>query len=192
MQSITAYFSNIMPLTAEEVALLERVAEIKVLRRRESFLNAGMRCTFVAFIEEGAVRHFHVDDQGNERTCDINAEGNWVTDTKSFSSGEAARYSLQALTNSRVAVLSHHALQELYTASPKFETIARVINERIVVRLAEISEMLILSSPEQRYQRLMEHNRLVFEQAPRKYIAHLIGIAPESFSRLSKRMMEKK
>lgn len=191
MQSITTYFSQIMPLAADEVALLERVAEMKVLRRREVLLSAGTRCTFVAFIEEGVVRHFHVDDQGNERTCDVNAEGNWVTDTKSFSSGELARYSLQALTNSRVSVLSHHALQELYTASPKFETIARVINERIVLRLAEISEMLILSSPEQRYERLMENNRLVFEQAPRKYIAHLIGITPESFSRLSKRMMDK-
>ena len=191
MQSITAYFSNIMPLTGEEVAVLERIALVKELSRREVLLSAGKRCTFVAFIEEGVVRHFHVDDQGNERTCDINAEGNWVTDTKSFSSGEAARYSLQALTNSRVSVLSQSALQELYTASPKFETIARVINERIVLRLTEISEMLILSSPEQRYRWLMENNRLVFEQAPRKYIAHLIGIAPESFSRLSKRMIDK-
>jgi hypothetical protein len=55
-----------------------------------------------------------------------------------------------------------------------------LINERIVLRLGEISEMHLLSAPEERYKRFMEINRNVFEQAPRKDIAHLIGIAPES------------
>jgi CRP-like cAMP-binding protein len=190
MQTIHEYFSSIVPLSEQESAVLERLVVRKTLRRKQALLSVGERCTFVGFIEEGVMRHFTVDELGNERTCDINAIGNWVTDAKSFASASPSRYTLEALKPCRVALLSQSALDQLYDASPTFQTISRRINEGIVLRLGEISEMLLLSSPEERYKRLMAVNRAVFEQAPRKDIAHLIGIAPESLSRLSKRLYE--
>lgn len=192
MQSLTTYFSRLIPLEASEIDILEKVTIIKSLRRKECLLTVGERCTFVGFIEDGVIRHSTVDELGNVRTCDINAEGNWVTDAKSFANGSPSQYTLQALKPCRIALLSQMALDELYAHSTKFQTISRMISERIVLRLSEISEMLRLPSPEDRYKRFVEVNRSVFEQAPRKDIAHLIGIAPESLSRLSKRLYEKK
>lgn len=190
MQTIHEYFTSLAPLNPDESVVLERLVVRKTLRRKQTLLRVGERCTFVGFIEEGVMRHFTVDDLGNERTCDINAEGNWVTDAKSFASSSVSRYTIEALKPCRVALLSQSTLDQLYAASPTFQTISRLINERIVLRLGEISEMLLLSAPEERYKRFMEINRNVFEQAPRKDIAHLIGIAPESLSRLSRRLYE--
>ncbi len=190
MQNITDYFSTLIPLDAPEKELLERLVVRRKFARKQLLLSIGERCTFVGFIEEGAVRHCSIDDAGNERTCDINLEGNWITDSKSFTTGAPSRYNLQALKSCRVAFLSHQALEQMYAAFPKFQAISRMINERIILRLGEISEMLLLPMPEERYKRLLETNRRIFEQAPRKDIAHLIGIAPESLSRMTKRLYE--
>lgn len=190
MQNITDYFSTLIPLDTPEIELLERVVQRKKFARKQLLLSIGERCGFVGFIEEGVVRHCTIDEAGNERTCDINIEGNWVTDAKSFAAGVPSQYNLQALKPSHIAFLSHNALEQMYAAFPKFQAISRMINERIVLRLGEISEMLLLPTPEERYKRFFHYNRIIFDQVPRKDIAHLIGIAPESLSRMTKRLYE--
>ena len=49
------------------------------LKRKDYLLTEGKVCDFIAFLNTGIIRHFHIKD-GNEITCDITLPNNFITD----------------------------------------------------------------------------------------------------------------
>jgi len=47
---------------------------------------------------------------------------------------------------------------------------------------------LLLKTPLERYLKTMQTNPLYFERVPQHYIASYLGVAPESLSRIRKRL----
>ena len=54
-------------------------------------LKEGLVCDFVAFLNSGVIRHFHIKD-GNEITCDITLHNNFITDFKSLTQNIPTNY----------------------------------------------------------------------------------------------------
>jgi hypothetical protein len=53
-----------------------------------------MCCDFVAFLNSGVIRHYHIKN-GNEITCDITLQGNFITDFKSLTQNTPSNYNFQ-------------------------------------------------------------------------------------------------
>ena len=52
--------------------------------KEEYLYEYGITCLAIYFINEGAVRHLHYDEDKNEITCDFTFENNFLTDYSSF------------------------------------------------------------------------------------------------------------
>jgi CRP-like cAMP-binding protein len=48
---------------------------------------------------------------------------------------------------------------------------------------------LISKPAEERYQQLFDQNRELFNQVPLQYLASMLGMTPETFSRIRKKMV---
>jgi hypothetical protein len=57
-----------------------------------------MVCDFVAFLNSGVIRHYHIKD-GNEITCDITLSNNFITDFKSLTQDIPSNYNFQILND---------------------------------------------------------------------------------------------
>ena len=64
--------------------------------------------------------------------------------------------------------------------------------EQILQRATDTAMYLAADKPEERFQHLFRSRPELFQRVPQKYIANLLGISPESLSRLQKRMYTKK
>ena len=184
------YCKAIVPLTDNELTLIDKYFEIDHVDKKDFLLTTGKTCNFIAFISEGAVRHFHIKS-GVERTCDISFENSWVTDFQSFTSGAPCIMNLQALENTTIFLITKKNLVELYEKCVKYETFGRLMAEQVAQRATEIAMSLSSDKPEERYLNLIENHPDIFQRVQQKYIANFLGISPESLSRIRNRIVRK-
>lgn len=95
-EKLKLFCQNTVQLSLEELDLIDHFFEVKTLKKKEMLLQDGNICNFLAYIEKGTIRYFHLKD-GNEKTCDIAFDHAWVTDFKSFTQNTPAVMNLQAL-----------------------------------------------------------------------------------------------
>lgn len=184
------YCKTQVPLTDEELKLVDTYFDVKSLKKKEFLLQDGKICNFIGFISEGTIRHFHIKD-GVERTCDISFENSWVTDFQSFTCNTSCIMNLQAMEDTAVFVIRKENLHKLYTECAKYETFGRLMAEKVARRATEIAMSLSSDKPEERFQKLIKTQPNLFQRIPQKYIANFLGISPESLSRIRSRILTK-
>lgn len=184
------YCKTKVPLTVEELNLLDTYFEVKDVKKKDFLLQDGKICNFIGFIAVGTIRHFHIKD-GIEKTCDISFENSWVTDFQSFTNNTPCIINLQAMENTTVFIVRKENLYKLYTECNKYETFGRLMAEQVAQRATEIAMSLSSDKPEERFQNLIKKQPDFFQRVPQKYIANFLGVSPESLSRIRNRIIKK-
>ncbi|AHM60709.1 Crp/Fnr family transcriptional regulator [Flammeovirgaceae bacterium 311] len=184
------YCRQTIPFTDKELELIEAYFEPKTLEKKELLLENGNSCNFIAFIVEGAIRHYHIKD-GAEKTCDISLENTWVTDFQSFTNGSPCVLNLETVNKTTVLTIRRQNLSHLYQVCPKYETFGRIMAERVAQRATKIAMSLSSDRPEERFQKLIREQPGLLQRVPQKYLASLIGVSPESLSRIRRRILQK-
>lgn len=187
--ALKTYFNSLARLTQDELALVDKYFVPQTIRKKEYLLQEGQVCRFIAFITQGMIRHFHVQE-GAEKTCDISLEGNFITDFKSFNQGIPSDMYFQAMENTIILSIQKKELLELYRACSKYETIGRMIAEQVAQRNTNIAMSLASDKPEIRFRKIIQQQPELFQRVPQRYIANLLGITPESLSRIRKRIYD--
>jgi len=190
-EKLKIYCKSIVPLTDEELKLIDAYFEVKDLKKKDFLLQDGKVCNFIGFIAKGTIRHFHIKN-GEEKTCDISFENSWVTDFQSFTHNTICIMNLQAMEDTTVFFISKNNLYKLYQECNKYETFGRIMVEQVALRTTEIAIALSSDKPEERFNNLLKNQPTLFQRVPQKYIANFLGISPESLSRIQKRIHTKK
>ena len=102
--SLKIYCKTKVPLTDEELKLIDTYFEVKDLMKKDFLLKDGKICNLVGFIAKGTIRHFHIK-VGVEKTCVISFENSWVTDFQSFTHNTSCIMNLQAMEDTTVFVI---------------------------------------------------------------------------------------
>lgn len=189
LEKLKEHCKRLVPLTDNELKLIDRYFEPASFNKRDYLLTNGTICNFIAFISEGAIRHFHVKN-GVEKTCDLSFANSWVTDFQSFTHGTSCIMNLQALENSTVFVVTKKNLIDLYKECGKYETFGRLMAEQVAQRATEIAMSLSSDKPEERYLKLINDHPDVLQRVQQKYVANFLGISPESLSRIRQRIVQ--
>jgi CRP-like cAMP-binding protein len=184
------YCKAAVPLTNDELQLIDIYFEEVNLKKKEFLLTDGKVCGFIGFIATGTIRHFHIKD-GVEKTCDISFENAWVTDFQSFINNTTCIMNLQAMEATKVFIIRKVNLYKLYAECNKYETFGRLMAEHVAQRATEIAMSLSSDKPEERFVNLMKKQPDLFQKLPQKYIANFLGISPESLSRIRNRIYNK-
>lgn len=172
-----------------ELETISKYFELCQLKKGDYFLKAGVLCRNVAFIEKGLVLYYQIDDKGEEVICDFAKETDWVTHYESFINQRSSPLSIKAIEDTTLQVISHDRLQQLYTKFPAFELVSRKIIEKVFIgSLTRNNELQILKADE-RYKKFVEENPDLIQRVPQYHIASYLGIAPQSLSRIRKKIM---
>jgi len=162
----------------------------RTYKKKELFITEGKVCKELAFICKGSFRYHKVID-GIEVTTFFSFDHDWVSAYTSFLRKTPSFISVEAMEDSEVLVLKYDDLQYLYQHYAAFERFGRLMAEYIVGCLDDRMLGLLLKTPEERYLKALTENSLYFERVPQHYIASYLGVAPESLSRIRKRVMHK-
>lgn len=141
-------------------------------------------CTDIYFIKKGAIKQYQLVD-GRELIQTFHLEGNIGTNFDSFFSQTKSITYLEALEDTEVAVLNFYNFKKICEAHPEFyEQLTICITRTNTHRLS----LLLLSDALLRYQKMMIDEPTIIQKVPQYMIASYLGMAPETLSRIRKKM----
>lgn len=186
IDNLLNYCSKFIQFTdSDKNAIVLNFKTIK-LKRKDYLLREGKVCDFVAFLNSGVIRHYHIKDD-NEITCDITLQNNFITDFKSIIQNIPSNYNFQILKDAELFVIKKNDLFRLYKENRNIESFGRIMAEQVAQRTIDIAMSLSSERPEERVKKLIKQRPDLFQEVPQRYLANLIGISPESLSRIRTR-----
>ena len=100
-------------LTMEEKELVKTFFLPKKLRKRQYLLQEGEICKYVAFVEQGMLRSYTIDEKGGEHIMQFAFEGWWIADQYAFLTGEPSTFTIDVLEESHLLLLTKAAEEEM-------------------------------------------------------------------------------
>ena len=186
INNLIKYCSGFIQLTELDKEAIEQNFKPLKIKRKDFLLKEGITCDFVAFLNSGVIRHYHIKD-GNEITCDVTLQNNFITDFKSFTQNIPSNYYFQILKDAELFIIKRTDLFNLYTENRNIESFGRIMAEHVALRTIEIAMSLSSEKPEERVYNLIIKRPDLFQAVPQRYLANLLGISPESLSRIRAR-----
>ncbi len=104
IDNLLNYCSKFIQLTELDKEAIELNFRPLKLKRKDFLLKEGMVCDFVAFLNSGVIRHYHIKE-GNEITCDITLNNNFITDFKSLTQNISTNYYFQILKDAELFII---------------------------------------------------------------------------------------
>jgi CRP-like cAMP-binding protein len=178
-----------VPVPEEEAKLILSFFKEHKYKRNILLLRSGEVAHEVFFVLKGGLHQFYIDEAGNERTCNFTFEQDFVTDLESFSQQTQSPSSIKTLTETTCLSIKCTDLVALMKQSPATAEFFRMLIERIAAKSIKRTKSLLSFSPEKQFLELIEEQPEIFQRVPQRYIAQYLGIAPESLSRIKKRLM---
>ncbi len=182
--------SRIRPLKYDEKAMIMENSRMMHCPSKTLLLKENDICRHIFFIAKGICRRYFYDNH-QECITDMAYEGHFITSYAGIFSGDACFENIEALEDTVVISISGKNMVELKKKFPAIrEIFDELIRKHIVEREKTIYYMRKLDA--------LERCRLFFTQpqykkikqrVSNKYIASLLQMSPESFSRMKKKVL---
>lgn len=159
--------------------------ETKLLNRNDYLKVAGTIENHLYFILSGSVRIFMIDEN-EEHTIRFGYKNSIVTCLDSFLTNKKTSFYIQALKKTQYMSVPKNDFYSLIDKTIENQKIWKQILEAFVIQQMERETDLLTTSPEERYQRVLNRSPQLFQEIPHKYIASYLRMSPETLSRIKK------
>lgn len=191
IQALIEYFKVRQPLSEKEEAFIQSLLPVRNVPKGEYLLKEGDVSKAFWFNLSGIVRMYYTRE-GQARTTYFYEENTFISAYKSFTRQTPAQMNFQVLEDTLLAEIRVDMVPIILKFSSTFEALARIAMEEEMVVNQEIIASLLTKTPEERYAKLLAEKPALFQRISQHYIASYIGVAPESLSRLKKRVHNRK
>ncbi len=188
---LRSHIHRFVLISDDDWNLLTPHLQEKKLKKGQAFIQEGKREKNIAFVIRGNLRQYYTRS-GEEKTTYFYFENHLMSSYMSCLTGQPSKLTIEALTDCDLAVFSYETILSLYQQSQQWERFGRLLAEYLAIGLEERMVGLLMLSPEERYQQLIESNKQkILERIPQHYIANYLGITPVSLSRIRNRIQKK-
>lgn len=183
-------FAQHHPLDEECLRELEQVATLRRVAKRTELMHQGEPCNNFYINRSGLMRVAHVND-GVEDTVCFGTVGDIFTSLSSYYAGKPSMFSLIALADSQVYVVSYDDMNRLSEKYPCMVLWMRNLLIEQVYAFEVRYEFFGRYDAETRYRNFMSLRKGLMRDVPVKYVAQYLKIAPEYLSRIRRRIVGK-
>ena len=178
------YLVDKIPLSTEELLLIESVAKIKRLRKKQFLLQQGEIWKYNVFVNRGFLKTFSVDSNGKEHIMNFSPENYWTGDRESLTNHTPSRFNIDAIEDSEVVLINKEDFEMLCLKMPHFNNlINNILQKSFIVSQNRIHASISLSA-EEKYQNFLNNFPMLIKRIPQHMIASYIGITPETLTRI--------
>ena len=174
----------------EQFFFLDLLTE-KKLPKKHYLLQANDIATHVAFVVEGCLRSYSVDNNGFEHIIQFAPHDWWISDMNSYITQKKSSLYIDALEDTKVLLLSRKNHLILFEKIPKFERFFRILLENSLASTQRrLLENLSLTA-QKRYLNFCNLYPTLKNTLPQKHIAAYIGVTPEFLSKMKTSLFKK-
>lgn len=184
-QNIKSYFGVIQ---TDSLQVISSRFQLEKLKKGEYYLKSGKPCTKLGFIKSGLLRIYN-QTANKEVTQWISTPGYFVTDLSSLLFETPARWTIEALTDVELFTISGAQYKSIGDVVPNWHELEKLFIAKCFTILEDRVFTHLSMSAEERYSHFFEFNKELFNQVPLQYIASMLGMTPETFSRIRNKQL---
>jgi CRP-like cAMP-binding protein len=186
LETVRQFIENYVKVPTDEWNEISAYFEKRVVEKDEIILQEGKICRYLYFAESGLLR-FYINKDGNDVTKFFTEAPYFFTSQASFNSQKPAAENIQAIEKSVIFQISYAQSNELFKLK-SWSEFGRKITQEVQFFTEEILEELQTETAEFRYLRMQKSNPELLKRIPLKHLASYLGIAPQSLSRIRKKL----
>lgn len=184
------FMSKYVSLTEDEKNTIVSLDLFRSVKKGSILLKEGQKTKESYFVLKGCIRTYYVLDS-EEKTTAFYTEMEALTPPCVINKTPSDYY-VSCLEDTILLVSNSDMEAEVNSKFPKFDMMCRKLSEELLAKERIDFDEFKTSSPEQRYQTLLQKRPDLIQRVPQHQLASYLGIKPQSLSRLRARIFEKK
>jgi hypothetical protein len=185
--NVFAYINRFVALSEAERKILRQHIQIMTCLPRQVLTNIGELEQHTYFIEKGLVRKYFYRGQ-EEITVQLSREGELISSSVSFLSGVPSDFVIETMEPCTLAFITKSGMETLFESGVNFEKMGRLIILEWMLVKERTDTFRMISSPKERFVQFIREHPDLLQRVPQKYLASLLDIKPETFSRFKKQI----
>lgn len=183
--------SRYVNFTDKELDIFNSLLSFKQIPKKTIMLNKGEKCTFDAFVLNGCVRKYYIDENGLEVVLQFAVENSWISDISfSIYETDVSHVFIETLENSDFLMFSPETKEQLFEQAPKFERAFRILMQRHQAVTQNRLVHSITLTAEQKYDEFLKTYPTIPLRVAQHYIASYLGISAEFLSKIRTRKLK--
>lgn len=151
-------------------------------------MKQGQSNKKLAFVVEGYLRIYRYSDEKSV-TQWISSPGEFITDLAVLTFDSPARWYIEAVTDVELLQIGETDYNNINRVIPNWTEIEKLFLAKCFITLEDRVFSFISMSAEERYQMLFEYKKEILNAVPHHFIASMIGMTPETMSRVRKKLI---
>jgi CRP/FNR family transcriptional regulator, anaerobic regulatory protein len=176
-------------LSQEELSIIRSYFHLEKLQKNDFFTKSSKVCDRLSVVQSGILRIYTLSN-GKEITQWISTPNYLITEIMGFFFDQPNRWSIQALTDTELLTITKSNYIKLCKEFPKWNEIEKGLIAKCFAMLEDRVFSHLSMTAEERYDLYFAQNKSLFNQVPLQYIASVLGMTAETFSRIRKRQTE--
>lgn len=185
MSALESYIQGYFGIDQASLQKVSALFKEETLAKGDFFTQKGQYCRKLSFVRSGYLR-VYASTERKEVTQWISSQDYFVTDISSLIFDTPSRWNIQALSDCELYSISHEDYRNLDQLVPKWQHLEKLFIAKCFMTLEERVFSFLSMSAEERYALLFEANSDLFNEVPLHYIASMLGMSPETLSRIRK------
>ena len=190
MQYLRAYIESMIEIDEEEWQTVTALFSQKEYKKGDELFSAGEICQKLYYIASGITRIYSISTEGKDLTWALNYNQNgyqldpFCGDYVSYLTQAESTFFAEAIEDCIVYEADFEALDKHYESGLKWMSLARQISDGQLVIISQRAQMMKKLTAKEKYL-LMKKIAPVYEEVlPDYQYATVLGITPQSLSRI--------
>lgn len=188
--ALSDHLKEVYKISDKDCARVIQLFEPLEIKKNEHLYRAGQVVRYVYFVEQGCLRQYYINNNGEERTIYFKTENGWCSELVSFLDKKPTELYVQALEHSKLQMINQknwvYAVTSNRAFTMGFIRAQQDTNFMLKKRLAEAT----VETPEEKYLRFIKEEPLLLQRIPLYHIAAYLSMTPETLSRIRKKIAE--
>jgi CRP-like cAMP-binding protein len=180
---------SVVPVSEKELEEFAAPFQLIHLKTDDYFAKEGEPCLRIGFIQKGMIRHFYSNEE-TETTRWVSLEGEFTAVLSSFILQKPSNHYLQAIAPTELLVISKADFDQVYRNNTMVQQLWLRMIEMTCLGFEDRIYQQLSADAEKRYLYMMKVWPQIIKNVPQKYIASMMGIKPESLSRLRAKLAQ--
>jgi CRP-like cAMP-binding protein len=178
------YLRDKATFTESELDAISLATTSKKLRKRQYLLQEGDIWRQYAFVCEGSLRTYFIDEKGSEHIMKFSTENWWAGDRESLINEVPSKLNIDALEDSVLVIFTKKDYDELKATIPTFDKMTADLLSRTYMAANQRIQTAISASTEEKYERFLQQYPGLINRVPMHMIATFLGVTAETLSRV--------
>lgn len=161
------------------------------LKKKEYFIQQGEFCKYIAVILKGEFLTSRIILDGTELTLGYTSGYDLATDYPAFLNGGNSLLNIQAISDCELLLYTKEQFEAFFEYNMDTQRYGRIMAQLLMTGWETALISLYCETPEERYLKLLHQTPDLFQKLPLRHIASLIGVTPETLSRIRRKLATK-